>query len=120
MITDQQAKLLVKLVNKDKMSVKTAAAKAGMSPPSARKYLRSGQLPSERDYRRTHRTRTDAFAQVWDEVVTYLQENSGLEVKALFAHLQRKYRIRTRIPYAKANFSVSDLWYPYENPICKS
>ncbi len=29
MITDQQAKLLDKLVNKDKMSVKTAAAKIG-------------------------------------------------------------------------------------------
>ena len=125
MITDQQAKLLVKLVNKDKMSVKTAAAKAGMSPPSARKYLRSGQLPSERDYRRTHRTRTDAFAQVWDEVVTYLQENSGLEVKALFAHLQRKYpgqfkpgQLRTLQRRVK-QWRVQE-GYPYENPICKS
>ena len=91
MITDQQAKFLRILVEEDKMSVKTAAAKAGMSPPSARKYLRSGELPSARDYRRTHRTRTDAFAQVWDEVVGYLQTNSGLEMKALFTHLQRKY-----------------------------
>ncbi len=91
MITDQQAKLLRKLVQEDNMSVKTSAAKAGMSAPTARKYLRSQKLPSERDYRRTHRTRTDAFAQVWDEVVGYLQANPGLEVNALFTHLQRTY-----------------------------
>ncbi|MCY4674212.1 MAG: IS21 family transposase, partial [Bacteroidetes bacterium] len=73
------------------MSIKTAAAKAGMSEPTAHTSLRSGKLPSERDYRRTHRTRADVFEKVWGEVVGYLQENSGLEVKALFAHLQRKY-----------------------------
>ena len=68
-----------------------AAAKAGMSEPTARKYLRLGKLPSETQKPQTWRTRKDPFADVWEEVRTFLKVNPGLEVKALFEELQRRY-----------------------------
>ena len=69
----------------------TAAAKAGMSEPTARKYLRLGKLPSETKKPQTWRTRKDPFADVWDEVKAFLEVNPGLEVKALFEELQRRH-----------------------------
>ncbi|MGD8501744.1 MAG: hypothetical protein PVJ86_13915 [Phycisphaerales bacterium] len=45
MVTDNQVRILMKLVNQEKL-LKTAAAKAGMSEKTARKYRKSGKLPS--------------------------------------------------------------------------
>ena len=69
----------------------TAAAKAGMGEPTARKYIRRGKLPSETKKPQTWRTRKDPFADVWEEVKTFLKVNPNLEVKALFGDLQRRY-----------------------------
>ena len=69
----------------------TAAAKAGMSEPTARKYLRLGKLPSETKKPQTWRTHKDPFADVWEEVRAVLKVNPGLEVKALLGELQRRY-----------------------------
>lgn len=69
----------------------TAAAKAGMSEPTARKYLRLGKLPSETKKAQTWRTRKDPFADVWGELKMSLEGEPGLEVKALFEKLQRRY-----------------------------
>ena len=44
----------------------SAAAKAGMDPKTARKYLRSGKLPSEMPVDRNWRTREDPFNDVWE------------------------------------------------------
>jgi len=68
-----------------------AAAKAGMDEKTARKYRRSGQLPSEIQTPHTWRTRSDPFGEVWDEVVRLLEVNPGLQAKTLFEHLQRRY-----------------------------
>ena len=46
----------------------TAAAMAGMSVRSARKW-QSGPLPSETKQERWWRTRSDPFDGVWDEVI---------------------------------------------------
>ena len=46
MTTDQQVRLLMTLINKG-LPLVTAAAKAGMSERTARRYRRSGQVPSE-------------------------------------------------------------------------
>lgn len=91
MLPDAQVRLLNRLMKRENMTRRTAAAKAGMSEPTARKYLRSGKLPSEVKRSRAHRTRVDAFAGVWEECLSYLEGNPGLEVKALFVHLQGKY-----------------------------
>lgn len=74
--------------------LETAALKAGMSTNTARKYRRSGQLPSEgRAARepRNWRTREDPFGEVWAEVRTLLEVNPGFQALTLFQELQRRY-----------------------------
>lgn len=68
-----------------------AAAKAGMDVKTARKYLRTRRLPSERKVERHWRTRPDGFSDVWPEIAERLSTNPGLEAKTLFAALQREY-----------------------------
>lgn len=90
MVTDRQVRTLMKLAETEQ-SLSLAAAKAGMCEKTARKYVRSGQLPSEAKAPHTWRTREDAFAEVWAEVAALLETNPGLEAKTLFAELQRRY-----------------------------
>lgn len=68
-----------------------AALRAGMHRNTARKYLRSGKLPSESSARRTWRTREDPFAADWPEVAGKLEDAPGLEAKALFEDLMRRH-----------------------------
>jgi len=90
MVTDQQVKRLMRLVNMEK-TLSLSAAKAGMSEKTARKYLRAQRLPSELERPRTWRTRADPFVAVWDDVRVQLEDNPGLEAKTLFEDLQRRY-----------------------------
>ena len=89
MVTDQQARKLMKLV-KTETTLSVAAGKAGMCEQTARKYLRSGKLPSESAKPHDWRTRADPFSKVWDEVKGQLEVNPGLEAKTLFEDLQRR------------------------------
>ena len=68
-----------------------AAAKAGMDPKTARKYLLSGTMPDEERRNRAWRTRLDPFAEVWDEAKAEKELNPGLEAKTLFEEMQRRY-----------------------------
>lgn len=90
MITDHQVRKLMTL-NQREPSVSVAAAKAGMSENTARKYLRLGQLPSQCKEKRAWRTRDDPFEDDWDDVKDKLEVNPGLEAKTLFEWLQREY-----------------------------
>ena len=63
MVSDQQVKRLWRLAG-GKLSLEIAAAKAGMDPKTARKYLRDRRLPSEMRQKHTWRTRPDPFADV--------------------------------------------------------
>ena len=76
---------------KSEKSLAKAAAKAGIDEKTARKYNRLGKLPSELKVERDWRTRPDPFAEVWEEVVSLLKANAGLEGKTLFEYLQREY-----------------------------
>ena len=90
MVTDNQVRRLLKLMQTEE-TFGTAAAKAGMDDKTARKYARSGKLPSDMRKEHTWRTREDPFARVWEEVRMKLAINPGLEAKTLFDYLQRKY-----------------------------
>jgi hypothetical protein len=90
MVTDNQVRLLMKHVRKGK-KLSVSAAKAGMDPKTARKYLRSGRSPREMRKPHTWRTREDPFADTWDEILGFLENNPGLETKMLFTHLQEKH-----------------------------
>lgn len=56
-----------------------------MEPKTARKYLRSGKLPSEIPVDRTGRTREDPFNDVWESLREQLTMNPGLEATGRFA-----------------------------------
>ena len=90
MTTDRQVRLLMSLLKKGTPLV-TAAAKAGMSEPTARKYRRVKKLPSELRPVRTWRTREDPFAEVWPDVERMLELDGGLEAKTVFEDLQRRH-----------------------------
>jgi hypothetical protein len=90
MVTDQQVRRLLSLSNTE-TTLALAAAKAGMDEKTARKYRRSGQLPSQSHAPHTWRTRPDPFAEVWDDIATRLAAHPGLQAKTLFADLQRRY-----------------------------
>lgn len=90
MVTDAQVRRLKRL-SKTEENQEVAAAKAGMDPKTARKYLREGHLPSERKMDRSWRTRPDPFAEVWEELRGLVDANPGLEAKTLFELLQRQH-----------------------------
>ena len=90
MVTDQQVRKLMKLIQSEE-TLAVAAAKAGMDEKTARKYRRSGQLPSQCRQAHTWKTRVDPFADHWPEIQELLQLNPGLEAKTIFADLQRRY-----------------------------
>ena len=68
-----------------------AALRAGMDPRSARKYRRSGKLPSASQPLHDWRTRADPFAADWLEVVEFLTLTPALKPYILFEHLQHTY-----------------------------
>ncbi len=90
MVTDEQVRRLMKYIQKEK-SYGIAAAKAGMDEKTARKYRSLGKLPSDIQAEHNWRNRSDTFSEVWDEVRSHLEINSGLEAKTLFEDLQRRY-----------------------------
>ena len=90
MTTDQQVRRLMTMINEG-VGLSTAAAKSGMSDPTARKYRRSGMLPSELKTEREWRTRADPFDAVWPEVEVLLAQDAGLEAKTVFEELTRRY-----------------------------
>lgn len=88
MTTDEQVRRLMSLIKKG-MSLCTAAAKSGMSEPTARKYRRAGKLPRQIKAPRTWRTRPNSFEAVWPEVLELLDRDAGLQAKTVLEELLR-------------------------------
>lgn len=65
-----------------------AAAKAGMDPKTARKYLKIGKLPSQISCKHNWRTRKDPFEEDCPAILEMLEINPGLEGKTIFEYLQ--------------------------------
>ena len=89
MVTDRQVRILMKLINREKTR-QVAAAKAGMSEKTARKYKRLGKLPSQVQVWHSWRTRGDPFEEDWPWIAELLEYNAGLEAKTIFEALQRQ------------------------------
>ncbi len=90
MVTDGQVRLLMKRIQTEK-SLAVAAAKAGMSEKTARRYRNLGKLPGEVRPEHDWRTRPDPFEAVWAEVRGHLEREPRLEARTLFEALQRQY-----------------------------
>ena len=88
MVTDRQMRRLMSLLQTEQ-SLQVSADKAGMDCKTARKYRKSGQLPSALRTDHDWRTRADPFIAVWPWVIEQLSLNPGLEAKTLLEALQR-------------------------------
>jgi len=92
MITDEQVKLL-RQKRMNGLKQETAAAVAGMSVRSARKWEK-GPLPSEARQPRTWRTREDPFVDVWEsDVVPLLEADTKgvLEAPTILEELEARH-----------------------------
>ena len=65
-------------------TIEAAAMKANMSPKTASKYIKSGELPSAQVKERDWLTREVPFEMIWPEVEQKLDEAPELQGKALF------------------------------------
>ncbi len=92
MVTDNQVRKMKKLLSQGK-TLEVAASRSGMDEKTARKYRDMEQLPSELKAGRVRdwRTRKDPFAEIWEQVLPFLELNPGLEAKTLFDYLQREH-----------------------------
>ena len=77
-------------MQKNEKTLTMAAAKAGLSRKTARKYLKSGKLPSQSQPERYWRTRSDPFESVWPEVEEILKRSPTVEATAVFEYLCRQ------------------------------
>lgn len=68
-----------------------AAMKANMTPKTASKYIKSGELPSAQATERDWRTREDPFEAIWPEAESKLKEAPELQGKALFEWFCEQY-----------------------------
>ena len=90
MVTDKQMRLLMKGIQRE-TSLAVAAAKAGMSEKTARRYRDLGKLPDEVRPPHDRRTRLDPFEAVWAKVRDQLALEPRLEARTLFEALQREH-----------------------------
>src|SRR5947209_10849639 len=74
-----------------------AAARAGMSVKTARKYEQAGKLPSQLKEPRTWRTRPNPFEEDWPWVVEQLQRDPALQGATLFAELCQRHPCKYRL-----------------------
>jgi thioesterase domain-containing protein len=84
--TDAQVrKLMEEMAKHGRLGL--AAARAGMDRKTARRYVKEGKFPSEREQERTWRTREDPFEEQWADLAERLKEAPELEAKTLFEEL---------------------------------
>src|SRR5581483_11426896 len=86
MKTDSEVHLMLR-ERKNGKTLEQAAARAGMSVPTARKYLRAGKLPSALKSPRTYLTHLNPFDADWPWVEAQLQRDPALQAKTLFTVL---------------------------------
>ncbi len=90
MVGDKQYWRLMKLLNTGK-TLGRAAALSDMDQKTARKYRHLGKPPSQVRRARTYRTRADVFADLWDEIVPFLESEPEVEAKTLLDYLSERH-----------------------------
>jgi transcriptional regulator with XRE-family HTH domain len=86
MKTDAEVRRYMKERSKGRTQAQ-AAAKAGMSLGTARKYERAARVPSQLKQPRTYRTHPNPFADDWLWVIEQLGRDPALQAKTLFGLL---------------------------------
>ena len=89
-VTDAQVrKLRAEMARTSNIGV--SALRAGMHRNTATKYLKTDDLPSEREGPRSWRTRRDPFEEEWPSIVEKLKDHPRLQAKTLFDDLVAKH-----------------------------
>jgi len=83
--TDNQIKLLRK--EKMKNNAKVSAAKSGMDVKTARKYLKSGKLPSQMKVKHDWKTKSDPFEADWLWIKPMILKDKDLQATSLMEDL---------------------------------
>lgn len=83
--TNEQIRLLIRYAKTHTREV--AAAKAGMSLSSAKRYLNMPKRKKRKQQERDWRTRKDPFEHVWPRIKELLERDPGLEAKTIFEWL---------------------------------
>jgi transposase len=95
MKTDAEVLLMMRERAKGKTQDQ-AAARAGMSIRTLRRYEQAGKLPSSMKRPRTHRTRPDPFAADWPWIEQQLERDPALQATTLFGMLCARHPGRYR------------------------
>jgi hypothetical protein len=91
MVKDEQVRILMRQI-KEGSTFELSAAKAGMGQSTARRYRKTGQLPSQSAAPHTWRTRSDPFLEAdWQWTWEQLKISPALDPITLFEALQRMY-----------------------------
>lgn len=128
MVTDQQVRRLRQKLMEGKTQ-QAAAAAAGMSERTARSWQR-GPLPSEKERRRSWRTRPDPFGQIWSEEIEPLLQrdvDGALQATTLlewlqerhpgrFSHSQLRTLQRRLRDWRAINGPEREVFFPQEHP----
>ncbi len=83
--TKQQIRLLLK--HSKTVTQEAAAARAGMSLRTARKYLKAGGQMKEKPEWKWRQTHKDIFAEVWPEIAAMLKTDPGVQAQTLMQWL---------------------------------
>lgn len=89
MIKDGQVRSLRRWLDEG-CTLREAARRCGMDEKTARRYRKSGMVPTPRGPR-SWRTRPDVFADVWPQVQARLESDSKLQAVTLFRELMREH-----------------------------
>ncbi len=95
MVTDEQVRLLMAETRKG-VPLVTAAAKSGMTAPTARKWQGSARNPSEVRPQRVWRTRQDPFQEHWPEIEQFMERDPSIGAKTVFEWLVRSIQASIR------------------------
>ncbi len=91
MVTDPQVRRLFNVKHKYEYQYQAADA-TGISSKTARKYLKSGKLPSQCKLEHTWSTREDPFAEDWAFVVGLMEDTQAtLQANTILEYLQQTY-----------------------------
>jgi hypothetical protein len=85
-VSDAQVRKLMSERDKG-TTIEVASLKAGMTRRTGSKYLKTGELPSDRTAMRDWRTRPDPFETDWPVVELMLEDAPELEATSLFEWL---------------------------------
>ncbi len=116
MISNKQARRIIKMSQDPNNTISNIALKADVDIKTAKKYSKSKQLPDEIKTDHNWSTRKNPFKSDWDEIKSLLGINPGLEAKTIFNHLNLKYNNKYSEGQLRTLQRKMKIWKAIEGP----